>query len=254
MEEHPGSWLNLLVNLEPEWVRHYFPLEVVTGWLVLMVLLAIVWYGMRRMQRVPVSAGQTLVEWAYSLCMNFCREAIGPGAERYAPLIGALFSYIFLMNLIGLVPGFTAPTSTLNMTVALAAVAFVSVQYYGITARGWRYLEHFVDGPVWMWPLMFPIHLISELARLLSLSVRLFGNIFAKEVVIGQVLALLASIVVMHGLSLAVRAPVVLGGTLLLHLPLLLLGLLVSLVQALIFVMLTAVYIQAAVAAHSEVC
>jgi len=79
----------------------------------------------------------------------------------------------------------------------------------------------------------------------------LFGNIFAKEMVIGQVLVFLGSIVAMHQLSLLMRGPMVLGGTLFLHIPLLLLGLLVSLIQALIFVMLTAAYIQGAVATHS---
>jgi len=125
------------------------------------------------------------------------------------------------------------------------------VQIYGMREKGWRYLEHFVDGPWWMWPLMVPIHLIGEIARILSLSIRLFGNIFAKETVIGQVLVLLGSIVVMHQLNILLRAPMVLGGVLLLHIPLLLLGLLVSLIQAVIFVMLTAVYLQGAVSSHS---
>ncbi len=252
MEEHAGSWINLLVNLEPEWLQRYLPLGVVTAWLVLLMVVLMAWLGTRRMQRVPTSGWQTLGEWAYNLCINFCRQIIGPGGERYAPLIGTLFAYILIMNLTGLVPGFASPTAGLNMTLALALVAVVGAGICGARAKGWRYLEHFVDGPLPLWPLMALIHLIGELARVLSLSFRLFGNIFAKEMVIGQVLVFLGSIVAMHQLSLLLRGPMVLGGTLFLHIPLLLLGLLVSLIQAVVFVMLTAAYIQGAVETHAE--
>jgi F-type H+-transporting ATPase subunit a len=216
------------------------------------MVVVLAWRLARGMRRVPASGWQALGEWAYETCVGFCRKSIGPGGERYAPLIGSLFVYILMMNVIGLVPGFIAPTSTLNMTLALALVAVVGAQVYGVQKKGWRYLEHFVDGPVWLWPLMVPIHVIGELARILSLSIRLFGNIFAKEVVIGQVLALLASVLALHQLNILLRTPLVLSGSLLLHLPLLLLGLLVSLIQAVIFVMLTAVYIQGTVASHSD--
>ncbi len=231
MEEHAGSLVNLLVNLEPEWLQPYLPLEVVTAWLILGLVVFMAWLGTRRMQRVPVSGWQTLGEWTYSLCTSLC-EQFGLSGERYAPMLGTLFAYILIMNLTGLIPGFTSPTATLNMTLALALVTLASVQIYGMREKGWRYLEHFVDGPWWMWPLMVPIHLIGEIA-------------------IGQVLVLLGSIVVMHQLNILLRAPMVLGGVLLLHIPLLLLGLLVSLIQAVIFVMLTAVYLQGAVSSHS---
>ncbi|MEE8308027.1 MAG: F0F1 ATP synthase subunit A [Gammaproteobacteria bacterium] len=250
MEKHAGSWVNVLVNLEPEWLQPYLPLEVVTAWLILGLVVFVAWLGTRRMQRVPASGWQTLGEWGYNLCTSLCGQ-FGLAGERYAPMLGTLFAYILIMNLTGLIPGFTSPTATLNMTLALALVTLASVQIYGMREKGWRYLEHFVDGPWWMWPLMAPIHLIGEIARILSLSIRLFGNIFAKETVIGQVLVLLGSIVVMHQLNILLRAPMVLGGVLLLHIPLLLLGLLISLIQAVIFVMLTAVYLQGAVSSHS---
>ncbi len=252
MEEHAGSWINLLVNLEPQWLQRYLPLGVVTAWFVLALVLVVAWRSVHRMQRVPASGWQTLGEWAYNLCINFCRQVIGPGGERYAPLIGTLFAYILIMNLTGLVPGFASPTAGLNMTLALAITAVVAAAICGITAKGWRYLEHFVDGPVPLWPLMVVIHLIGELARILSLSFRLFGNIFAKEMVIVQVLVFLGSIAAMHQLNLLLRGPMVLSGSLLLHIPLLLLGLLISLIQAVVFVMLTAAYIQGAVDTHAE--
>ncbi len=252
MEEHAGSLLNLLVNLEPQWLQPYLPLEVVTGWMVLLVVVVVAWYSVRRMQRVPASGWQTVAEWSYKLSTNFSRQMIGPGGERYAPLLGTLFVYILLMNLTGLIPGLTSATATLNMTLALALVAVIGAGICGVRAKGWHYLEHFVDGPMLIWPLMALIHLVGELARIMSLSFRLFGNIFAKETVIAQVLLLLGSVLAMQQISLLLRAPTVLAGTVLLHLPLLLLGLLVSLIQALIFMMLTAAYIQGAVETQSE--
>jgi len=184
---------------------------------------------------------------------------IGPDGERYAPFLGTLFVYILIMNLAGLVPGLTSPTATLNMTLALALTAVASAWVYGILIKGPGYLGHFVEGvgdaPKFIWPLLIPImifvRLIEELARIISLSIRLFGNIFAKETVIAQVLLLLGSVLAMQQVSLLLREPTVLAGAAFLHLPLLLLGLLVSLIQALIFMMLTAVYIQGAVEAHS---
>ena len=103
MEEHAGSLVNLLVNLEPQWLRPYLPLEVVTGWIVLILVVLVAWYSVRRMQRVPASGWQTVAEWTYRLCTNFSRQMIGPGGERYAPLLGTLFVYILIMNVAGLV-------------------------------------------------------------------------------------------------------------------------------------------------------
>ena len=139
------------------------------------------------------------------------------------------------------------------MTVALAIVALVAVQYSGFRERGWRYLLHFVGEPWWLFPLMIPIHLISEAARLLSLPVRLFGNIFAKEVVLGQIVILLGSLLIMtHMSALLLRGPAVVSGLAILYLPLLLIALLISLIQAFIFVILTGVYIQGAIENHED--
>ena len=138
-----------------------------------------------------------------------------------------------------------------SLTIALAIVALVAVQYYGFRARGWRYLLHFVGEPWWLFIVMIPIHLVGEVARLLSLSIRLFGNIFGKEIVIGQILVLLGAILAMQHLTeLLWRGPAIMSGLAILHLPLLLLALLISLIQALIFASLTGVYIQGAVESH----
>ena len=247
MHEEVGSWLNIIVQHLPAWAHPYVNLGVVTSWLVLAVLLVLAWRCSRNLKLVPQTGWQTIGEWTYQVCASFCEGLIGPGGQRYAPLIGSLFVYILIMNLTGLIPGFESPTASLNMTLALAIVSLVAVQYYGFRERGWQYLKHFVGEPWWLFPLMIPIHLIGETARLLSLSIRLFGNIFGKEVVLGQVLLLLGSVVAIQHISIALRAPVAVLGAAVGHMPLLLLGLLVSVIQALIFAMLVGVYIQGAV-------
>ena len=252
MHEKVGSWLNIVVQHLPEWAHSYVNLGVVTSWVVLGVMILLVRRSTRDLKLVPPSRWQIGAESVYQFCANLCVDLVGPGGERFAPLIGSLFIYIVIMNVTGLLPGFESPTASLNMTAALALVSWVAVQYYGFHERGWRYLSHFVDGPIWMWPLMIVIHLIGEIARVLSLSIRLFGNIFGKEVVIGQILILLSSIVVMRSLSVWLRAPAAVLGVAAGHVPLLLLGLLVSLIQALIFAMLVGVYIQGAVESHEE--
>ena len=125
-------------------------------------------------------------------------------------------------NLIGLIPGFMSPTSSLNTTLALTIIVWVSHHYIGIRANGLGYYKHFMGPMWWLVPLMLPIELISNFARLLSLSIRLFGNIMAKETLLG-ILFMLAG---------AFFAP----------LPIMILGVLVSLVQAMVFVLLAVVY------------
>ena len=130
--------------------------------------------------------------------------------------------YIAVANLIGLIPGFMSPTSSLNTTLALTIIVWVSHHYIGIREHGLSYYKHFMGPMWWLVPLMLPIEIISNLARLISLSIRLFGNIMAKETLLG-ILFMLAG---------AFFAP----------LPIMLLGVLVSLVQAMVFVLLAVVY------------
>jgi len=125
-------------------------------------------------------------------------------------------------RLIGLIPGFMSPTSSLNTTLALTIIVWVTHHFVGIREHGLSYYKHFMGPMWWLVPLMLPIEIISNLARLISLSIRLFGNIMAKETLLG-ILFMLAG---------AFFAP----------LPIMLLGVLVSLVQAMVFVLLAVVY------------
>src|SRR5690348_11759293 len=116
-------------------------------------------------------------------------EWIGPGSgKRYLPLISALGLFILAGNYMGLVPGLMAPTSSINVTLGCAITIWVYYHYQGIRAQGiGSYLMHFAappGAPLALAPIMLPIELISHFSRVMSLSLRLFGNVFGEELVI----------------------------------------------------------------------
>jgi F-type H+-transporting ATPase subunit a len=159
---------------------------------------------------------------------------IGENSRRYLPLIGTLFIYIFLMNLGGIIPLWTSPTANINITFAMAICVFLYVQYEGIRVNGLKgYINHFVGEPKWLAPLNFPLHVIGEIVRPISLSVRLFGNIFGEDTVIAVLIALVAPLVIPFNVI-----P--------LQLPMLLLACFTAFVQAMVFSILTCVYIAGA--------
>jgi F-type H+-transporting ATPase subunit a len=151
-------------------------------------------------------------------------------AKRFYPLIGALFIFILFNNLFALIPGFSAPTDSLKTNVGLALFVFILTHVYGVKEHGLAYFKHFLGPSPALIPLMLPIELISHLARPMSLAVRLMGNMMADHKVVMSFFALVPILV---------------------PLPFLLLGLLVCLVQALVFCTLTMVYIGSAIE-HEE--
>ena len=222
------------VSHRTEKVLGWADVVTVQGWVTIAVIALLVRAGTRRLELVPRGL-QTVWEFAYQTLDGFARNAIGPTGSRYTPLLGTFFIYILCLNLFGIVPGFISATSALNQTVALALCCFAAVQYYGLRASGWRYLMHFVGEPLWLAPINIPIHVIGELARPLSLSVRLFGNIFGEDTVIAALVAL-GGVIFM---SVKVPVPV--------QLPMQFFGLFGSFVQALVFTMLAAAYLAGAV-------
>lgn len=178
---------------------------------------------------------QILLEDGVTAVVGLLEEWIGRDGRRYLPLIATLGLFILLGNYAGLVPGLMAPTSNINVTVGLAVTTWVYYHYQGFRKQGVvNYLKHFAvppGAPVWMAPLMLVIELISHTSRLLSLSLRLFGNIFGEELVI----LILGSII-----------------PFIVPLPMMLLGLVTGGLQAFIFVLLSIIYLQAAVAVEHE--
>lgn len=165
------------------------------------------------------------MELAVKGLLNFMQTTMGSDAKIFVPLIGTTAVFILLSNLMGLVPGFDSPTANLNTTLACAIVIFVATHYVGIRRHGFKYIKHFL-GPVWwLAPFMFLIELIGHLARVLSLSFRLFGNMFGDHMVLGIFLGLVPLVV-----------PVAFMG----------LGVFVSFVQAFVFTLLSILYISGA--------
>ncbi len=236
MHDEHGSWLKPIADLFPEsWHGFVFvDLYVVTTWLVIVLLTVLAWLGTRRRRRIPRGL-QTLWEIYVQFVLGFCREQIGPGAEKYAPLLGTLFLYILVMNLFGLIPGFVAPTMSLNTTAGLALSVFLAVQYFGIVELGlFGYLMHFVGEPWWLFPINILVHVIGEIAKPLSLAVRLFGNMFGEETAIFRMAALGAALLPFVPIPIPVQIINVL------------LHLIIGPIQAFIFFILSAAYIQMA--------
>ncbi|MCC6442061.1 MAG: F0F1 ATP synthase subunit A [Armatimonadetes bacterium] len=204
---------------------------VVMSLLVALLLTFLAWRATRRMERVPRGL-QNAMEFIVESLFAFVRGIIGPGGEKYAPLVATFFLYIFCMNVLGLLPPpFKSPTANPTITIGLALVAFVMVQVYSIQASGVKgYFKHFIGDPWWLGPLMFPLHVVGELARPLSLSIRLFGNIFGEDMVIAQ-LTLLAALTLPKFIPIPFQ------------LPMMLFGIFTAFVQALVFSMLVSIYI-----------
>jgi F-type H+-transporting ATPase subunit a len=162
---------------------------------------------------------------------GFVEGAMGEkNARRFYPLIGALFIFILFCNAFALLPGFSAPTDTLKTNVGIAIMVFVLTHIYGVKEHGLAYFKHFLGPSPALIPLMLPIELISHIARPMSLAVRLMGNMMADHKVVMSFFALVPFLV---------------------PLPFLLLGLLICLIQALVFCTLTMVYIGMAIE-HEE--
>lgn len=175
-----------------------------------------------------LSTGEKMSRWQnlLEIIVSYMRNEIGQiahgNSDRYIPLIGTLFIFILVSNVLGVVPYFTPPTASLSTTAALAICVFFSVIIYGVLERGiGGYLKQYVKPT----PLMLPFNIIGELSRTLALAVRLFGNMMSGAKIAAILLAVTPFIfpVVMH-----------------------LLGLLTGVIQAYIFAVLAMVYIASA--------
>ncbi|MBM4318471.1 MAG: F0F1 ATP synthase subunit A, partial [Deltaproteobacteria bacterium] len=186
--------------------------HVVLGVLVFFVAIGLVLRaGFRRLdveQRIVPEERLTLrtfFELLVEALLSVMREIIGPRhAERFLPLVGSLAVFILFSNLLGLVPGFMPPTDSLNTTVALALPVFLVTHIEGFREHGFKYIKQFLGPVIWLAPLMMPIELISHLARPLSLSLRLFGNMMGDHKVMAMFLGLFPFIVPLPMLALGV--------------------------------------------------
>jgi F-type H+-transporting ATPase subunit a len=170
---------------------------------------------------------QIVLEFIIKFFESQLTEIIGPEGKKYLPVVGTVGLFIFSCNLLGLIPGLMSPTAKLNVTVGCALSVFFYYHWQGIKAQGlFKYLKHFMGPIPALAPLMVPIELISHFSRPVSLSIRLFSNIFAEEVLI----VVISSII-----------PV------LLPLPFMALSIFTGFLQAFVFVLLSCIYLAGAV-------
>jgi F-type H+-transporting ATPase subunit a len=218
--EHPIFFIDaILSGLGFEHAAAYT--HVTYTWLTMLILIVSAFLLARKVSLVP-EKGQNFYEVIVDGLEKFMVEITGPEGRFFFPFVATIFLFILVSNLIGLIPGCFSPTANLNTTLALALCTFVLTHAIGIRYHGVKYIKHFC-GPVWwLIPLMLPIELIGHLARIMSLSVRLFGNIFGKEMVLA----------ILFGLAGLYLAP----------LPIMFLGILVCFIQALVFMLLSIMY------------
>lgn len=211
----------------PETVPHFVSYGILAS--LILIGLSLVLRG--SLALVPRGT-QNVVEIIVEGMLNLAEESIGHHWGRpFFPLICTLFMFIMLCNFMGLIPGFSSPTSNINTTASMAIPVFLATHFFGLKVHGVSYIKHFL-GPIRslstipLMGLMFLTEIISHIARPLTLSVRLFGNMIAKHMLL---------------LVLALLAPVIIPTAVLC------LGVLVSVVQAFVFALLTTLYLAGAV-------
>ncbi|MFP4348042.1 MAG: F0F1 ATP synthase subunit A [Thermodesulfobacteriota bacterium] len=221
--EHPYLFFVKLFDLVGGGVAHFahaYP-HVIYTWVVMILLISLGFLASKGMELIPTKM-QNFFEIMVAGIEDFMVEITGEEGRWLFPIVATIFIFIFVSNLIGLVPGFFPPTASLNTTLSCALVVVVFTHVIGIKYHGAGYIKHFL-GPVWwMVPIIFPIELIGHVARILSLSFRLFGNMMGHELVLA----------ILFGLAGAFFAP----------LPIMALGIFVALVQAFVFFLLSIMY------------
>jgi len=223
--EHP--YLFLVKLFEAVGLGHFAHVgtHIIYSWFVMLLLIIIGGIAAKGLSMVPGKM-QNLFEIIISGIEEFMVDVTGEEGRWLFPLAATVFIYIFASNLMGIFPGLFPPTANINTTLSCAVVVFFATHYIGIKYHGIKYIKHFL-GPVWwLAPLIFLIEIIGHLARVLSLTFRLFGNMMGHEIVLSILFAL-------AGLFLA-------------PLPIMALGIFVAFVQAFVFFLLSIIYFSGA--------
>lgn len=224
MEEHGATALFEIFGLR---VSSF----VTTMWGIMLVIFVISYFATRNLKKVPTGA-QNAMEYIIAILIDFFSGIMGEKkAKQFLPILATFFLFILFSNYSGLLPmsghlpGLAAPTSTISVTAGFAIVVFFCTHFFGIKEKGLGYFKHFLQPVAFLLPLM----IIEEFVRPLSLSLRLYGNVFGEEMVTAQLFAM-----VPFGVPLLMQ----------------LLAVLMGLIQAFVFTLLTAVYLGGATADH----
>jgi F-type H+-transporting ATPase subunit a len=211
------------------------PSRCIPDYVVMVIIVAVfmmLFFGLasRRLSIVPGKL-QNLLEYVIEFFEGQLTDIIGPAGKKFLPVVGTVGLFIFFCNILGLIPGLMSPTSKLNVTIGCALTVFLYYHYQGMKAQGvLKYLKQFTGPIPAMAPLMIPIEIISHFSRPVSLSIRLFSNIFAEDVLI----VVIASIIPIF-----------------LPLPFMALSIFTAVLQAFVFVLLSCIYLASAVE-HEE--
>lgn len=224
--EHPWLFMTSIFKMFglEEWAGAH-P-HVTYMWVAMVVLVVLGWLGGKSVSIVPKTA-QNVFELVISGLEEFMVGIAGEEGRKSYPLLLTVFLFVLLGNLFGLVPGFYPPTASINTSFALAVIVVSWSHVIGLKMHGIKYVKHFLGPVPALMPLFLIIEIIGHLARVLSLSLRLFGNMMGHELVVGILLML--------------------AGSFLVPLPIMAMGILVSLIQAIVFFLLPTMYIAGAI-------
>ena len=200
--------------------------QVTYMWLAMVILIVLGWLGGKSISLVPKTA-QNVFEVIISGLEEFMVGITGEEGRKSFPLVLTLFLFVLTGNLMGLVPTLYPPTASINTTLALAVIAVGWSHVIGIQKHGAKYIKHFLGPVPALMPLFFIIEVIGHSARVLSLTLRLFGNMMGHELVVLILLSL--------------------AGPFLVPLPIMGMGILVALIQAIVFFLLPTMYIAGAI-------
>jgi F-type H+-transporting ATPase subunit a len=211
---------------------------MIFAYLIAALIILVVHIATRNPAMIPGKL-QNLVEMVIESLTNFLMGILGPQGKEFVPFLGTLFIYILCMNISGVIPLSKSPTASPNTTVALALCVFFYVQFTGIRKNGLGgYFMHLLGSPKsgveWAFvPIMFPIHILGEIARPVSLSLRLFGNVTGEDVLLYAFCSL--GVAALAFINSPVGLP--------LQVPFIMLAFLTSFIQALVFTLLSTIYI-----------
>ncbi|MBE9527708.1 MAG: F0F1 ATP synthase subunit A [Proteobacteria bacterium] len=202
-----------------------FGLQVHTALMIYIIIgLAIFSFIMAKRLKMVPGQTQSIIELVVDSFLGLIDQSMGPKGRKYFPFIMTFAVFIFFANVLGMIPGLLPPTANLNTTVGLALLVFFATHIIGVKEHGLKYFKHFV-GPVWwLAPLMIPIEIIGHIARPVSLSLRLFGNMMGHEQIVTVLLILMPAAYPLLALSTA-------------------LGVLVIFIQSFIFALLSMMYL-----------
>ena len=195
---------------------------IIYTWFVILLLLVLSVLATKAIKTVPGGL-QNFMEVVIGGIENMVVETMGEHGRPFFPLIATLAIFVLVSNLIGLITGFFPPTANINTTAACAIIVFLSTHVVGIKHHGLGYIKHFLGPIAWLAPIMFFIEVIGHVSRPVSLTLRLFGNMNGHELVL----------MIFFGLA-----------PFLVPLPMMLMGVLVSFIQAFVFMLLAMIYIQ----------